>query len=118
VRSARFRSVARVFAILLLAWTTADLCGHGLCVHDREPIVPWTSSAPGGRTSAVRAPAGAPIDTATSNGPDDCFCCCHCVDVNVPFQMPVICTFVSSVFTTHSSLPHLSPSPLYHPPLA
>jgi len=118
LRSARFRIAARTFAILLLAWTTADLCGHGLCVHDREPLVPGTPVAPAGQAPAVRAPGGAPVDTETSNGPDDCFCCCHCVDVQVPFHMPVTYTFVSSVFATHSSLPHLSPSPLYHPPLA
>ncbi len=47
VRSARFRLASRVFAILLLAWTTADLCGHGMCVHDREPLVPGAPAAPG-----------------------------------------------------------------------
>jgi len=117
VRSARFRTTSRVFAVLLLAWTTADLCGHGMCVHDREPIVPIAPAAPG-QVPAVKASAGAPADGDACNGPDDCFCCCHFVDVQVRFQIPVVYTFVSSVFFGHRSLPHLAPSPLYHPPLA
>ena len=108
---------SRVFATLLLAWTTADLSGHGLCVHDREPIVPVVPAAPG-QVRAVNALDPAPADADACNGPDDCFCCCHCVDVQVRFQIPVVYTFVSAVFFEHPSFPHLAPSPLYHPPLA
>jgi hypothetical protein len=109
--------VSRVFATLLLAWTTADLCGHGLCVHDREPIVRVVPAAPGG-ASAVKASGGAPTGADACNGPDDCFCCCHCVDVQVRAQIPVVYTFVSAVFFGSHSFPQLAPSPLYHPPLA
>jgi hypothetical protein len=116
VRSARFRTACRAFSVLLLVWTAADLCGHGLCVHDREPVVP-TALAPAGRTVAITAPAGGPADTDADNGPDDCFCCCHCVDVQVRFQIPVVYTFVSAVFFEHRSFEPLAPSPLYHPPL-
>jgi hypothetical protein len=117
VRSARFRLASRLFAVLLLAWTTADLCGHGLCVHDREPIVPASPAAPG-QAPTVSTRRGGPIDSDQCNGPDDCFCCCHCVDVQVRFQIPVVYTFVSAVFFEHQSFPHPAPSPLYHPPLA
>jgi hypothetical protein len=118
VRSARFRVVARVFAMLLLAWTTADLCGHGLCVHDREPIVPGLPTSPGPHPLAVRWEGGAPADVDPCNGPDDCFCCCHCVDVRLPFHLPLVYAFVSSVFVERCSFADLSPAPLYHPPLA
>jgi hypothetical protein len=117
VRSARFRMASRVFATLLLAWTTADLCGHGMCVHDREPLVPNAPAAPG-RPNAISAADGGQADAAACNGPDDCFCCCRCVDVQVRFQVPVGCTVVSELFFERPSFQHLPPSPLYHPPLA
>ena len=117
MKSARFRMASRVFATLLLAWTTADLCGHGMCVHDREPLVPYAPSAPG-QPDTISTKDGGPADAAACNGPDDCFCCCHCVDVQVRFKVPVVYTVVSALFVEHRSLPHPSPSPLYHPPLA
>jgi len=117
VRSARFRMASHVFATLLLAWTMADLCGHGVCVHDREPIVPGAPASPG-LGPAVSEPHGGPREADACNGPDDCFCCCHCVEVQVRFEIPVGYTFVSALFFEHRSLPHPAPSPLYHPPLA
>jgi hypothetical protein len=117
VRSARFRMASRVFATLLLAWTTADLCGHGMCVHDREPLVANAPAAPG-HPNTISAADGGQADAAAGNGPDDCFCCCRCVDVQVRFQVPVVCTVVSELFFERPSFSHLPPSPLYHPPLA
>jgi hypothetical protein len=108
---------SRVFATLLLAWTTADLCGHGMCVHDREPLVPSAPAAPG-RPDTISTTDGALADAAACNGPDDCFCCCRCVDVQIRFQVPVVYTLVSELFFTRPSFRHLPPSPLYHPPLA
>ena len=108
--------VSRAFAVLLLAWTTADLCGHGLCVHDREPLVPNDLASAGG-PETIAASDGGQTGTDAYNGPDDCFCCCHCVDVQVRFQIPVVYTFVSALFFEHCSVQHLAPSPLYHPPL-
>jgi len=116
VRSARFRTTSRVFAVLLLAWTTADLCGHGMCVHDREPLVPSAPAAPG-QMAAIATPQGGHDDAAACNGPDDCFCCCHCVEVQVPFRILVQSASVSCVLVGHRSLPDLAPAPLYHPPL-
>jgi len=116
-RSSRFRLVARLFAILLLTWTTADLCGHGVCSHDREPIVPWSSPAPGTRTAMGR-PGEALPDAAAFDGPDDCFCCCHCIEVQVRFELPVGYSFVSMVLVEHPALPFSIPSRLDHPPHA
>lgn len=115
-RSNRFRLVARLFAILLLAWTTADLCGHGVCTHDREPVVPWAT--PGDSPTAMNRPADAPQDVAALDGPDDCFCCCHCIEVQVRFRLPVAYSFLSMVFVARPSEPVSSPSLLDHPPLA
>lgn len=117
MRSARFRMASRVFATLLLAWTTADLCGHGMCVHDREPVVPIVPAAPG-QAPIVTAPHGGPLEADACNGPDDCFCCCQCVEVQVPFRIPVGYTFISAVFFEHRALRRLAPTPFYHPPLA
>jgi hypothetical protein len=116
-RTSRFRLVARVFAVLLLAWTSADLCGPGFCLHDREPIAPWSSRAPG-TPAAVNAAGPAQADAATVDGPDDCFCCCHCIDVRVRFQLPVGCSFASMVSPGHSSAPVSISSLLDHPPSA
>ncbi len=117
MKSARFRTTSRVFAVLLLAWTTADLCGHGMCVHDREPLVPGRQAAPG-QTEALASPRGGHAGEADRNGPDDCFCCCRCVEVQMPFRIQVQSTFVTRVPTGHRSPPSLAPPPLYHPPLA
>ena len=117
MRSVRFRLASRVFATLLLAWTTADLCGHGMCVHDREPVAPIGQASPD-QVQAVTVNGHGEAGAAACNGPDDCFCCCHCVDVQVRFQIPVVYTFVSAVFFEHHPLRRLPPPPLYHPPLA
>jgi hypothetical protein len=116
--SNRFRFVARILAMLLLAWTSADLCGHGVCSHDREPIAPWVSTAPGAGSTSVRAPGAPRPDTTTDDGPDDCFCCCHCIDVRMPFELPVSTSFVALLGAGPVSLPFSAPAQLDHPPLA
>lgn len=117
MRSARFRAASRVFAVLLLAWTTADLCGHGLCVHDREPIVPGGLEA-ASRGATVAAPGARTTGANDAGGPDDCFCCCHCVDVRMPFRVAFESAFVWPVVIAHRSLSDPAPAVLYHPPLA
>ena len=115
-RSNRFRFVARLLALVLLAWTTADLCGHGVCSHDREPIVPW--AMPGNGPLAVGEATDAPSGPAALDGPDDCFCCCHCIEVPVRYQFSVTYSFVSMVFPGSPADPISLPSPLDHPPIA
>jgi hypothetical protein len=116
-RNSRFRFVARILAILLLAWTSADLCGHGVCSHDREPITPWASSGPASPMS-MRGPGTARPDATTDDGPDDCFCCCHCIDVQMRFELSVSASFVSLPGAGPISLPFSAPAQLDHPPLA
>ena len=103
-------------AILLLAWTSADLCGHGVCSHDREPLTPWASPAPAGPTSVGGRETPQPDSTA-GDGPDDCFCCCRCIDVQGRFELPVSYSFISLLPVGQLSLPFIAPTPLDHPPL-
>lgn len=115
LRSACFRVVARVFAVLLLCWTTADLCG-GLCVHDHEPIAASVAAGTHGARS-VSLPS-APLADSLPTAPDDCFCCSHFVQPQVRYQAVPAYTFVASVEVPAVSRPQFPPSQLYHPPLA
>jgi hypothetical protein len=107
VHSASFRRVARLFAIVLLLWTAADVCDYGLCVHHRDPIGSFADTA-------FRAPASDPDDRA---GSDDCFCCSHVVDVRLPFRMCVAHAVARVVADDVPAQPHLRSVPLYHPPI-
>jgi hypothetical protein len=115
LRSARFRHVARVFAVLLLVWTTTDLCG-GVCVHDHEPIAAGLPSEAAGPTT-ISAAAG-PSDTRPPTAPDDCFCCSHYVHPLARYQVVPSYTFIAAVEVRSASRPHSPASRLYHPPLA
>jgi hypothetical protein len=107
--------VARAFAVLLLAWTTVDLCG-GVCIHDHEPIA---ASLPGGPSGARSVEvAGSYGGNCPLTGPDDCFCCSHYVQPQVRYQVVPAYTFVAGVEAASVSPPQVSSSPLYHPPLA
>lgn len=111
LKSARFHAVARVFAVLLLCWTTADLC-CGVCVHDREPL-----AAGGGGAVAV----GQPSATDAGHFPlasDDCFCCSHFVHPQVRYQVTPAHTLVSAIEAETVLRPQFPASQLYHPPLA
>ena len=118
MRSARFRRAARLFAALLLAWTAVDLVPYGLCAHDREPLVPALPTGAAGPLAVAARDAGRTPETPIDNGPDDCFCCCRVVDVNVPFHVSLTYAVVWAVPPDAVERPHLAPSQLYHPPLA
>lgn len=105
-----------MFAILLLAGTTAHLCGHALCAHDPELVSPGMPAGPCAQHSACKAPGEAP--PVDGDGPDDCFSCSHYVDVQVRFQITLVYTSVSAVFADNRGHLRLAPSELYHPPLA
>ena len=106
-----------MFAILLLSGTTAHLCGHAVCVHNREPVAPGVPAGAGAQHSACKTPGEAPPGDADHDGPDDCFSCSHYVDVQVRFQITLVYTSVSAVFADNRSHLCLAPSELYHPPL-
>ncbi len=113
VRSTFFRAVSRVFAVLLLVWTTADL-GGGLCVHDREPI----AAAVGGSQTARAAASSAGASSGEVPGPgDDCFCCSHFVHPQVRYQVVPVYAFVAAVEAAAPLHPQFPASQLYHPPL-
>jgi hypothetical protein len=102
-------------AVLLLVWTTADLCG-GLCVHDHDPIAAGIPGGPGGARSI--ADAAVPGSDGLPTAPDDCFCCSHYVQPQVRYQVVPACSFVSTVEVPSVSRPQFPSSRLYHPPLA
>jgi hypothetical protein len=116
----RIRRIGRTFAILLLAWTAADLCDYGLCEHSREPLgaaIPASGSDAArvkNRTTNVPGNGACPVPC----GPDDCFCCSHFVDVQMPFHIALTYTTVWEVADTIAARPHFTAFPLYHPPLA
>jgi hypothetical protein len=118
VTSARFRRIGRLFAVLLLAWTAADICDFGLCRHDREPIAPAVPAGPhGARTVTAWAPdTGAPSDAADLG--EDCFCCSPYVDVQTRVAITVTYSFAWKVAFDLAARPDVAASRLYHPPLA
>jgi hypothetical protein len=115
LRSARFRHAARVFAVLLLVWTTADLCG-GVCVHDHEPI---GAGMPHGAAGLETLSGAAGFSgTAPLAASDDCFCCSHYVHPQARYQFVPAYTFIAAVEVQSVSRPDSPASRLYHPPLA
>ena len=109
MHSASFRRIARVFALLLLVWTAADVCDYGLCAHHRDPLGSYALAAL--RPDDCRAePEVALVD--------DCFCCSRLVDVRTPFQMTLEYDVAWVVADNSTGEPHLTSVPLYHPPLA
>jgi len=104
-----------VFAVLLLVWTTADLCG-GLCVHDHEPITELLAAGADG----ARRLASKPDQTTEhpAHPPDDCFCCSHYVQPQVRYRFVPAHTFLSLVEPPAVPRPKFPASKLYHPPLA
>jgi hypothetical protein len=95
--------------MVLLLWTAADVCDYGLCPHHREPLggFAWTG---------FRA-AGSDEEPAV-DGPDDCFCCSHVVDVRAPYRITLPYEVAWVVSDESAGQPHLTSVPLYHPPLA
>ncbi len=109
MHSQAFRRIARLFATALLLWTAADVCDYGLCSHHRDPINAFAQTAL--RESSPDGPSG-------ENGPGDCFCCSHVVDVRTPFRIALGYEFVWGLPDESAGPPHLTPVPHYHPPLA
>ena len=59
-----------------------------------------------------------PDGPSGENGPDDCFCCSHVVDVRTPFRLALSSEFVKGLHHDAAGPSHLTPVPLYPPPLA
>lgn len=111
----RHSRLVHAVAMLLLLWTAADLSNASLCALDNEGTgsFPVSTGASLQDSSDTDVPAQAPQQHI-----DDCFCCSHCVDVQVLSPSKVIVR----VDLRHAPLvlaaPHSFGSPLYHPPLA
>jgi hypothetical protein len=109
VRSPAFRCIARVFAVILLVWTTADLFHYGLCVHGHDWIGAFAAAG-------VRS-ASAESETHHADC-DDCFCCSHGMITQVPFSIPIHHGLVCRVPDVSAGRPHAVTHAFYHPPLA
>lgn len=109
MRSPSFRRAARLFAAVLLLWTAADLLGHGLCVHDHEPI--GVFAEPGYRSPSSDESTGHVLF-------DDCFCCSHVVDVKHPFHLGLLFDIAWTFAEDTLASPRPAAASLYHPPLA
>jgi len=75
----RHSRLVRTVATVILLWTAADLTNVSLCALDSDEL---------GRSVAVGLTAtlsGETTNEAPQPAPhiDDCFCCSHCVDVQV-----------------------------------
>jgi hypothetical protein len=108
VRTPAFKRFARIFAVILLAWTAAHLVHHGLCAHDREHMGRFVEFA-------LRSPSSTP--DAPLDGHDDSFCCSHVVDVGRLFQFSAPHDATRVVEAAATIAPDLNSAPLYHPPL-
>ena len=114
MRCWRKSRLASVIVAVLLLWTAADLTNPGLCALDNEHD---TVSASLG-TVASASPE-LPMGNPTGPRPhvDDCFCCSHCVDLQL-FAPVFAATMIES-----DSTPLVLPATynfgasLYHPPL-
>jgi hypothetical protein len=103
------RRIGRLFAVLLLVWTTVDLVDHDLGV--------WGAERDGG---AIEAPV-ARIPPPNATQPlhvDHSFCCSHTVDITMPFSLGL--TFDGrQIPPAAAPIPQISPlNTVYHPPLA
>lgn len=115
MRSWRHSRVVHAVVMLLLLWTAADLGNASLCALDNEgkdsfPMGAATTSTP---NSADHVPPQTP-----QRHIDDCFCCSHCVDVQVLSPSTVVTPAVLQATPLVLAAPRIFGSPLYHPPLA
>lgn len=115
----KVRSVAPLFALVLLAWTAVDLLDRHACQNE----APLPAAASGSERWDLSSPPddhegggahGAPL----AGHAGDCFCCSAFVDVKAPFDlfassaaMPLVA--VSAPHYVSVVQPHL-----YRPPIA
>ena len=104
------RRVGRVFAIVLLVWTTVDLIDHNVCVTHAAP-------APGARGTVIGYSAEGPSPLQAPQA-DHSFCCSHTVDVRTPFRLALTLGVIGLAPENCPLLPFHDSSGLYHPPLA
>jgi hypothetical protein len=101
-------------ATVILIWTAADLTNASLCALDSDEL--------GGAFSreyalTVNADTTDPAPSQPSNHIDDCFCCSHCVDMQVLVPAVVAEPVTRREPPLDVAAPHGFGFPLYHPPL-
>jgi len=105
---------ARVVATVILLWTAADLTNASLCALDSDEF--------GAAYAAELSPtlSNGTTDRAPSQPGhiDDCFCCSHCVDIQVFVPTVVAEPIARREPPRDVATPHGFGFPLYHPPLA
>lgn len=111
--SPTFRRLARVVAVMLLAWTAVDLTATRLCAADAVAMA-TASGSPEARPDGGDGPAsGRP---ARQSHIDDCFCCSHCVNVAVPEPLLAVTAAPPRDVASRVRIPFDDGHPLYHPP--
>lgn len=110
----RHSLLARVVATVILLWTAADLTNASLCALDSDEFGPSAAVA---FTPTV---SDSPTDQAPQPAPhiDDCFCCSHCVDVQVLAPAIATAPIARREPPAEVTVPDGFGFPLYHPPLA
>jgi len=110
----RHSRLAQTVSLILLLWTAADLTNASLCALENE----GTSFGSIGTTATMSDSSSSQVPDPAPRHIDDCFCCSHCVDVQVlspaTLAMPVDLQHTPLVLAS----PRIFGSPLYHPPLA
>lgn len=110
----RHSRLGRTVALLLLIWTAADLSNASLCALDNDTA---STIAVSQSASLNEAPSPPPAPAQPPHV-DDCFCCSHCVELQVVARPTVAnSTPVQDAPLVLAALRTFG-SPLYHPPLA
>jgi len=101
-------------ATVILIWTAADLTNASLCALDSDEL--------GAAYAASLSPtlsSGTTERAPSQPAPhiDDCFCCSHCVDMQVRVPAVVAEPVARREPPLDVAVPHGFGFPLYHPPL-
>lgn len=113
--------IARLVAVILLAWTGVDLAVPSLCAADRPGSAPVITHAPdtassGASTRLTVAHSTSPQDAPATATDGDCFCCAQILlpaRVDSPLTGAVL---VSALFVSPASRPRSSSRAFDHPP--
>ena len=112
----RHSRLTQAVVMVLLLWTAADLTNTSLCALESEDTRSSVPGAPGSTTIDDDSPGEIPPQPARPHI-DDCFCCSHCVDVQVLGPALASVPVNRELRPLVLAAPRLFGSRLYHPPL-
>jgi hypothetical protein len=101
--------------MILLLWTAADLTNASLCALDSDEVTATFSRE---YALTVSGETTNPEPSQPASHIDDCFCCSHCVDVQVLVPSVVAEPIARREPPCDVAVPDGFGFPLYHPPLA